>query len=103
MLHVLSMGHFDHAALDSGLIEVIKPLDFTLTYSLLGQLGKLSKSGAYTLGGFPVHVREGYIECVWLAARPVPEAITFGQRLHEETGCDVLDLKGGKVLYKANS
>jgi hypothetical protein len=97
------MGHFDPAELAQRLIRVTKPLDMDVVYRLLDELGERRGPGEYMLGGHPVRFRDGYIECIWVAIGYVPNVIEFGRRLHQATGCDVLEVRAGVVLCAGTS
>jgi hypothetical protein len=97
------MGHFDQGELAQRLIRVTRPLDMEIVYRLLDELGERLGPGEHKLGGFPVRFRDGYIECIWMAVGRIPEAVELGRRLHEETGCDVLEVRSRQVLHVGTS
>jgi hypothetical protein len=100
MFHALTVGHIDHDALARGSFEVRKPLDTGVAQRLLQELGRADAAGQFTIGGSPVRFREGCVECVYLHAREVPEALEFARRMHELTGCAAVDVYRRWFLYK---
>ena len=92
MLHHLTLGHLDVTAVRERRAVVVRPLDMGVVGRLLGELGGVDDRGPPTLGGGSVEVGDGYVMVPWLMPYPVPEAVEFARRLHEETGCLMADL-----------
>ena len=91
MIHKLTIGHFDVAALKNGRLVVLRPLDMTVVARLLQEVGQVGEHGRASLGGYAVEVKDGYLVCPWLMAQRVLAAEEFARRLHEETGCVMYD------------
>jgi hypothetical protein len=89
MFTYLSLGHLGvDPSTDSIVVE--KPLDMNVVMRLLRELGQVEGENA-TLGGYRVYFEEGYVRCPWLMDTTVRQTEVFARRLHEETGCAVVD------------
>jgi hypothetical protein len=98
MLHDLTLGYLDPAAVRERRVVVLKPLDMSVVRRLLRELGGHDAAGRPTLGGFPVEVRDGYVVCPWLMPWPVLPGVEFARRLRDETGCLFADVGSGQVV-----
>src|SRR5690348_12307633 len=93
MLHHLCLGHFFVDPDAPSMLGVKKALDMNAVNRLLAELGKVDDQGRVTLGGYPVEFREGYVRCPWMMPYTVKQTEEFALRLHQETGCDMLELE----------
>jgi hypothetical protein len=98
MLHRLTIGYLDPAAVRERRVAVLTPLDMGVVCRLLGELGESDAAGRPTLGGCRVELHDGYVVCPWLMPSPVPEAVAFARRLRDETGCLLADVQHGQVV-----
>jgi len=87
MIHILTMGHLDPAAVSRRQAIVLRPLDMAIVDRLLEELGGRDEQGRPTLDGVPVEIKDGTVACRWLIGsyrnRVVEE---FALRLRKETG-----------------
>ena len=66
MLHNLTIGHLDPAAIVSERrVVVLQPLELATVDCLLEELGGTDGEGTPTLGGGKVEFRDGYLVCPW--------------------------------------
>lgn len=77
MLHKLTLGHLEVAAVRERRAVAVKPLDMRVVTQLLDELGRVDKQGWPTLGGGRVEIGDGYVVVPWLMPSPVPEALEF--------------------------
>jgi hypothetical protein len=100
MLHNLTMGHLDPAAIVSERrITVVRPLELETVDRLLKELGRTDRDGSPMLDGAKVEFREGYLVCPWRIGgwhnRAVEE---FALRLQHETGCVLADREHSRII-----
>jgi hypothetical protein len=100
MNHYLTMGYLDYQLPNTLHIVVRKPLPMDIVMRLLREVGKVDPEGNATLGGYPVEFEDGCVICPWIMAETVQETAEFAERLHEETGCAVIDREHGIEYYK---
>lgn len=98
MIHRLTIGHLDPAAVQERRVVVTRPLDLGIVARLLREFGETDHEGHPTLGGLRVEIRDGYIVCPWLMTRPVPGVAEFALRLQQETGCVLADVNCGALV-----
>jgi hypothetical protein len=98
MIHTLTIGHLDPAAIGERRIVVNRPLDMSVVARLLREFGEIDTAGRPTISGRPVEIHDGYLVCPWLMTRPVPGVAEFALRLQEETGCVLADMTRCDVI-----
>jgi hypothetical protein len=98
MIHKLTIGHLDPAAVQEGRVVLTRPLDMTIVTRLLGQFGELDGTGRPTSGGWRIEFHDGYIVCPWLMPSPVPGVAEFVLQLQNETGCVLADVNRCTVI-----
>ncbi len=98
MLHHLTIGHIDPAAVEEGRLVVTKPLARDIVTRLLDEFSKPGPDGRPPLDTSRVEFRDGCLVCPWLMPHPVPGVTEFALRLQEETGCILADLSGWAVI-----
>jgi hypothetical protein len=98
MIHRLTLGHLEPAAVLERKAVVLKPLDMTAVDRLLGELGEIDLQGRPTLDGETVELKDGYLMCRWLGGRPNRTLEEFAVRLQRETGCLLADRENGRVI-----
>ena len=92
MIHRLTIGHLDPAAVQERRLVVTRPLAMDVVTRLLDEFGKPRPDGRPTLDTSRVAFHDGYIVCPWLMPYPVPGVTEFALRLQEETGCILADV-----------
>jgi len=98
MIHHLTIGHLDPAAVAERRLVVTKPLPVDLVTRLLDEFGKPGSDGRPLLDTSRVEFRDGYIVCPWLMPYPVPGVAEFALRLQEATGCILADVNCCAVI-----
>jgi hypothetical protein len=98
MLHRLTIGHLDAAAVERRQRVPIKALEMDVVHRLLDQLGERDADGSATLGGCKVELGNGYVSCHWKGGRTNRELEEFALRMQQETGCMIADLGGYRVV-----
>jgi hypothetical protein len=98
MIHTLTIGHLDPAAVGERRVVVTRPLDMGTVTRLLREYGEADAAGRPTISGRPVEIHDGYLVCPWLMTRPVPGVAEFALRLQEETGCVLADMTRCAVI-----
>jgi len=100
MLHNLTIGHFDPAAIVSERrIVVLRPLEMDAVHRLLKQLGGIDKDGVLTLERGRVEFRDGYLVCPWcIGGWHNRTAEEFALRLQQETGCVLADREHSRII-----
>jgi len=92
MIHILTMGHLDPAAVGRRQAIVLRPLDMGIINRLLQELGGTDEQGRPTLDGVPVEIKDGTVACRWLIGGYCNRvAEEFALRLQKETGCVLPD------------
>ncbi len=87
MIHDLTIGHLDRAAIPERRAVATRPLD--------------SATVACVLGGFPglkVEERDGYVVAPWHGREDAERGEAFAVRLQAETGCLVADRRNGRIV-----
>ena len=92
MIHHLTMGYLDPAAVEEGRLVVTRPLDGDVVARLLDEFAKPGPDGRPPLDTARVEIHDGYLVCPWLMPYPVPGVTEFALRLQEETGCVLADV-----------
>jgi hypothetical protein len=99
MLHNLTIGHLDPAAiLQLRRAVARKPLDMTIVRRLLAELGEQGPDGEWRLGTGLVEFRDGYIVIPWLSHGTTMLSEEFALRLHQETGCVLADREHSRIV-----
>jgi hypothetical protein len=98
MLHRLTIGHFDPAAVERRQTVATKALDMEIVDRLLAELGEKDAEGNRTLGGCKVEFQNASVTCLWKAARTNHVAEEFALRMQKETGCLIADVGGYRVV-----
>lgn len=86
MLHRLTIGHLDPAAVERRQTVATKALDMEIVDRLLAELGEKDAEGNRTLGGCKVEFQNASVTCLWKAARTNHVAEEFALRMQKETG-----------------
>jgi hypothetical protein len=87
MIHDLTIGHLDPAALRERRAVASRPLD--------------REAVARVLAGFPglqVEERDGYVVAPWHGREDGARGEAFAARLQAETGCLVADRRNGRIV-----
>ncbi len=102
MIHNLTIGHLDPAAIADRRAVVLRPMDPTAVRRRLEELGSVEE-GAWTLDGLPVALKDGYLVCRWLVG-PVTNraAEELAIRLGRDTGCMIADREHGRIVDPAS-
>jgi hypothetical protein len=98
MLHRLTIGHLDAAAVERRQRVPIKALEMDVVHRLLDELGERDADGSATLGGCKVELGNGYVSCHWKGGRTNRELEEFALRMQQETGCLIADVGGYRVI-----
>jgi len=99
MIHILTMGHLDPAAVGRRQAIVLRPLDMAIVNRLLQELGGRDEQGRPTLDDVPVEIKDGTVACRWLIGGYCNHvAEEFALRLQEETGCVLADREHSRVI-----
>jgi hypothetical protein len=98
MLHRLTIGHLDPAAVERRQSVATKALEMDVVHRLLDELGGRDADGNATLGGCKVEIGNGYVSCLWKSGRTNRAVEEFALRMQQETGCMIADLGGYRVI-----
>jgi len=100
MLHNLTIGHLDPAAIVSERrIAVLHPLEIDIVHRLLKELGGIDKDGVPTLERGKVELCDGYLVCPWrIGGWHNRTAEEFALRLEQETGCLLADREHSRIV-----
>jgi hypothetical protein len=98
MLHLLTMGHLDPAAVQRRQTVPTKALDMDVVHRLLAELGEKDADGRVTLGGHEVRFENAAVSRLWKSAGVNRFAEEFAIRMHKETGCVIADVGGYRVI-----
>ena len=98
MLHRLTIGHLDPAAVQRRQTVPMKALDMDVVQRLLVELGEKDAEGNVTLGGCKVSFENAAVSCLWKGVRTNRVAEEFALRLQKETGCVIADVGGYRVI-----
>jgi hypothetical protein len=99
MIHILTMGHLDPAAVGRRQAIVLRPLEMGIVNRLLEELGGRDEQVRPTLDDVPVEIKDGMVSCRWLIGgycNGVAEE--FALRLQKETGCVLADREHSRVI-----
>jgi len=98
MLHRLTIGHLDPAAVERRQQVPNKALEMDVVHRLLADIGEKDDEGNATLGGCKVEFQNGAVSCLWMGGRTNRATEEFALRMHEETGCLIADVNCGEVI-----
>ncbi len=100
MLHNLTIGHLDPAAIISERrVVVLRPLEMDAVHRLLKELGGIDRDGNPTLEGGKVEFRDGYLVGPWrIGGWRNRTAEEFALRLQQETGCVLADREHSRII-----
>jgi hypothetical protein len=98
MLHHLTVGHLDPAAVERRQRVPTKALEMDIVRRLLDEIGEKDAEGNPTLGGCKVEFGNGYVSCPWLGGGTNRAAEEFALRMQKETGCLIADVNGYRVI-----
>jgi hypothetical protein len=101
MLHFLTAGHLDEAAVLQGRLRARVPLDETVLARLLDQYGDRNASGEITFEQKPVTVIQGCVRCPWYMPRTNATSVQFILALQAATGCVIADIEHGRIITPA--
>ncbi len=98
MLHRLTIGHLDPAAVERRQTVPTKALEMDVVHRLLAELGEKDADGHVTLGGCKVQFENAAVSCLWKGARTNRVVEEFALRMQKETGCVIADVGGYRVI-----
>jgi hypothetical protein len=98
MLHRLTIGHLDPAAVERRQTVPTKALEMDVVDRLLAELGERDAEGSATLGGCKVAFQNASVSCLWKSGRTNRVAEEFALRLQQETDCIIADVGGYRVI-----
>ena len=98
MLHRLTIGHLDPAAVQRRQTVPTKALEMHVVHRLLHELGETDADGTVTLGGCKVRFHNAALSCHWMGGKTNPVAEEFALRMSRETGCLLADVDCGMVI-----
>jgi len=99
MIHILTMGHLDRAAIGQRRAIVLRPLDMGIVNRLLRELGGRDEQGRPTLDDVPVEIKDGTGACRWLIGSYCNRvAEEFALQLQKQTGCVLADREHSQVI-----
>lgn len=87
MIHDLTIGHLDPAALRERRAVAVKPLDSAKVAGVLADFP-----------GLTVEERDGYVIAPWHGREDGERGEAFAARLQAETGCLVADRRNGRIV-----
>lgn len=98
MLHRLTIGHLDPAAVKRRQTVPTKALELDVVRRLLAELGETDAAGTVKLGGCTVEFHNAAVSCLWKGGRTNHVAEEFALRMRRETGCVIADVGGYRVI-----
>jgi len=98
MLHRLTIGHLDPAAVERRQAVPTKALEMDVVHRLLAELGEKDAKGHVTLGGCKVAFENAAVSCLWKGGRINRVVEEFALRMQKETGCVIADVGGYRVI-----
>lgn len=101
MIHRLTIGHLDPAAISDRRTVATRPLNAETVQRLLTELGGTDPEGNPTIGGAKVEISDATVTVPWMGGRTNRAAEEFARRLAEETGCIIADVNGRRVIEPA--
>jgi hypothetical protein len=101
MLHRLTIGHLDSAAVQRRQAVPTKALEMNVVDRLLAELGEKDAKGNVTLGGCKVKFENAAISCLWKGVGTNRVVEEFALRMQKETGCVIADVGGYRVIDRS--
>jgi hypothetical protein len=98
MLHRLTVGHLDPAAVQRRQTVPTSALEMDVVQRLLVELGEMDADGNATLGGCKVKFDNASISCLWKGTGTNRVTEEFALRMQKETGCLIADVGGYRVI-----
>jgi hypothetical protein len=98
MLHRLTIGHLDPAAVKRRQTVPTKALEMDVVHRLLAELGEKDAQGHATLGGCKVEFENATVSCLWKRGRTNRVVEEFALQMQKETGCVIADVGGYRVI-----
>ena len=99
MIHTLTLGHLDRAAIGRRQAIILRPLDMGIVNRLLQELGGRDEQCHPTLDNLAVETKDGTVACRWLIGSHCNRvAEEFALRLQKETGCVLADREHSQVI-----
>jgi hypothetical protein len=98
MLHRLTVGHLDPAAVARRQTVPTRALEMDVVHRLLAELGERDSEGNVLLGGCKVKFENAAVSCLWKGTRTNRVAEEFALRMQKETGCVIADVGGYRVI-----
>jgi hypothetical protein len=98
MVHTLTIGHIDPAAVERRQAVPTKALEMEVVQRLLMELGEKDAEGNATLGGYKVRFENATVSCLWKGTGTNRVAEEFALRMQKETGCVIADVGGYRVV-----
>lgn len=98
MLHRLTVGHLDPAAVERRQSVPMRALEMDSARRILDELGEQDAEGNILLGGCKVKFENAAISCLWMGGRPNRVAEEFALRMRQETGCLMADIGCGRII-----
>ena len=87
MIHELTIGHLDPAAIRDRMAVAVRPLDEAIVARVLAEFP-----------GLKVERRDGYLIAPWHGREDGERGEAFAARLQAETGCLVADRRNGRIV-----
>ncbi len=87
MIHDLTIGHLDPAAIQERVVVAVRPLDDESVGRVLSEFP-----------GLRVERRDGYLIAPWHGREDGERGEAFAARLQAETGCLVADRRNGRIV-----
>jgi hypothetical protein len=99
MIHILTMGHLDRAAIGRRQVIVLRPLDMGTVHRLLHELGGRDDHDRPALEEIPVEIKDGAVACRWqIGSYCNRVAEEFALRLQKATACMLADREHSLVI-----
>lgn len=87
MIHDLTIGHLDPAAIHDRMAVALRPLVESVIARVLAEFP-----------GLKVERRDGYLIAPWHGKEDAGRGEAFAARLQAETGCLVADRRNGRIV-----
>lgn len=100
MLHFLTVGYLDEAAVGRAQLSLVRPLDSELIARLLLQYRDKTDSTDPTFEQHRVIVGDGYVRCPWYSPRFNRTSVQFALALSEAAGCLMADVEHARCIAR---
>ena len=87
MIHDLTIGHLDPAAIRNRSAVAIRPLDDTTVARVMAEFP-----------GLEIERRDGYLVAPWHGREDAERGEAFAARMQAETGCLIADRRNGRIV-----